>query len=120
MILRPLLFRSIKNIGLAKLNYSNKPKDLVFFINDMAICWHPEKKFPYECSKPLPKIEAKAESILKITPDEVNKVYQREPPRACPTVADELARITYTTKHIWFPRSRDKKAKKTIPNRPYL
>jgi len=35
-------------------------------------------------------------------------------------VVEELAKITYTTKHRWYPRSRDKRAKDTEPDRPYL
>lgn len=32
----------------------------------------------------------------------------------------ELMNLTSTTKHRWFPRSRDKRAKNTPMDRPYL
>jgi len=38
-----------------------------------------------------------------------------------PEVArQELMQLTHTTKHRWFPRARDRKAKQTPMDRPYL
>uniref|UniRef100_A0A6V7M7U4 Large ribosomal subunit protein mL42 n=1 Tax=Bracon brevicornis TaxID=1563983 RepID=A0A6V7M7U4_9HYME len=84
----------------------------------MAVCWHPEPKFPYEFSKPLPAPQPVEESVLKITEAEAYKVWS--PPQSTAQIAEELARKTYTCKHRWFPRARDKRAKKTKPDRPYL
>ncbi|XP_011310171.1 39S ribosomal protein L42, mitochondrial [Fopius arisanus] len=118
MFSRSFLWRSIGTFGNSRVNYSGKPKELVFFIDNMAICWHPEPKFPYECSKPLPEIEKPPESVLKISEEESYKVWS--PQKKVQVIAEEMARKTHTTKHIWFPRARDKRAKKTQPDRPYL
>ncbi|XP_008543362.1 39S ribosomal protein L42, mitochondrial [Microplitis demolitor] len=118
MSFRQSLFRSLRNYCHRR-NYSDKPDELIIFKNDMAICWHPEPKFPYECSKPLPKVITPPKSILKTSEEEAFKMFTR-PEKPPEVMADELAKMTYTTKHIWFPRARDKKAKKTEPDRPYL
>ena len=111
------LFRSLHKQSLAR-TYSKVPPELVVFMDDrMVVCWHPEQPFPYECSKPLPVVEAKPESVLKIGDTEVNEVFRRKRTELVP---EELAKLTYTTKHRWYPRARDKKAKTTLPDRPYL
>lgn len=85
----------------------------------IIVCWHPEKPFPYECSKPLPEeIPVQSKTILKMEDkEEIYRVFRHKSEEL---VRRELMNITYTTKHRWFPRSRDAKAKKTKPNRPYL
>ncbi|XKL64277.1 hypothetical protein PGB90_004363 [Kerria lacca] len=83
----------------------------------VIVCWHPEKSFPYECSKPLPEEESTSKSILKMEKEEVYKLLSNKKQEF---VREELQKLTYTTKHRWFPRARDKKAKNTPMNRPYL
>ncbi|XP_065207009.1 large ribosomal subunit protein mL42 [Planococcus citri] len=85
----------------------------------VIVCWHPEKPFPYECSKPLPVQDAKpSKTILKMEDkEEVYRVFRNKNEEM---VRQELMKLTFTTKHRWYPRSRDSKAKKTRPNRPYL
>lgn len=81
------------------------------------ICWHPEPCFPYDCSRPLPE-EQETHSTLQIQSlDEVRSVFKEKKPEF---VRQELMSLTHTTKHRWFPRSRDKYAKKTPPDREYL
>ncbi|PSN38916.1 hypothetical protein C0J52_11863 [Blattella germanica] len=81
------------------------------------VCWHPEPHFPYECSRPLPDIQ-ETHSLLKVQNlDEVRSVFKEKKEEF---VRQELMNITYTTKHRWFPRSRDKYAKNTPPDREYL
>lgn len=98
--------------------YSTLPSEAVIFMEDdrMVVCWHPEKPFPYECSLPLPE-EKPDISVLCIGDKDVTEVFRKKKPYQ---VVEELAKITYTTKHRWYPRSRDKRAKKTEPDRPYL
>ncbi|EZA55880.1 hypothetical protein DMN91_010857 [Ooceraea biroi] len=98
--------------------YSTLPSEAVIFMEDdtMVVCWHPEQPFPYECSLPLPEEKSDA-NVLRIGNKEVGEVFWRKKPFE---VVEELARVTYTTKHRWYPRSRDKKARKTVPDRPYL
>jgi large subunit ribosomal protein L42 len=81
------------------------------------VCWHPEPRFPYECSRPLPP-EQETHATLKIQSlNEVRSVFVEKKQEF---VRQELMSLTYTTKHRWFPRSRDKYAKKTPPDREYL
>ncbi|XP_017146236.1 39S ribosomal protein L42, mitochondrial [Drosophila miranda] len=83
------------------------------------VAWHPETAFPYEHSKPLPKVvEAQTSAVIKET---ALKTAMQGFKRKHPEVARyELSKLTHTTKHRWFPRARDKKAKKTPMDRPYL
>ena len=81
------------------------------------VCWHPEPQFPYECSRPLPDTQ-EVHSVLKVQDlEEVRSVFREKKEEF---VRQELMNITYTTKHRWFPRARDKYAKNTPPDREYL
>lgn len=83
------------------------------------VAWHPEPDFPYECTKPLPVAsEKQSASLIK---DEALCSAMSAFKEKRPEVArEELMRLTHTTKHRWFPRSRDKRAKSTPMDRPYL
>ncbi|XP_016973585.1 39S ribosomal protein L42, mitochondrial [Drosophila rhopaloa] len=83
------------------------------------VAWHPETPVPYENTQPLPKIaEVQSSSVVK---ESALKTAMRAFKSQHPEVArQELMQLTHTTKHRWFPRSRDKKAKKTPMDRPYL
>ncbi|KAL7635247.1 UNVERIFIED_CONTAM: hypothetical protein RMT77_014234 [Armadillidium vulgare] len=87
---------------------------------NVVVCWHPEPKFPYECSRPLP-LETKEENVLKFKFDENMKdTFRKIHPYF---ESKQLREMTYTTKHIWFP-SKDRKLikfKKKMPrDREYL
>uniref|UniRef100_A0A1B0D1D3 Large ribosomal subunit protein mL42 n=2 Tax=Phlebotomus papatasi TaxID=29031 RepID=A0A1B0D1D3_PHLPP len=84
------------------------------------VAWHPKPEFPYEFSKPIPPaIERDNSSLLR--DNAVNTAMQAFKTKHPEVAREELMRLTYTTKHRWFPRSRDKKAKKDTPmDRPYL
>lgn len=98
--------------------YSKLPPELTVFMDDnMVVCWHPEQPFPYEYSKPLPVRLPEPESVLKIGEKEIKAVFRKENKAILP---EELAKITYTAKHRWYPRARSKKAKKTVPDRPFM
>lgn len=76
------------------------------------VCWHPEQPFPYEHSKPIvrPDPELKeSDSALKVQVrlDHKHRYRQLNKPPF-----EELQEITYTTKHQWYPNSKDKYAKK--------
>lgn len=83
------------------------------------VAWHPDVQFPYELSKPIPtKVEQSSSAVIE---ESAMNVAQRAFKTVHPEVArQELQRLTFTTKHRWYPRSRDKKAKKTESDRPYL
>ncbi|KRT80076.1 hypothetical protein AMK59_6620 [Oryctes borbonicus] len=71
-------------------------------------------------TKPLPETSSTKEehTVLKtsFTP-QLQEVFNKKSPEIA---RQELMNITYTTKHRWFPRARDKKAKKTPMDREYL
>nr|XP_023019361.1 39S ribosomal protein L42, mitochondrial [Leptinotarsa decemlineata] len=99
---------------------SNKdPKIVPIDEGSTLLAWHPKKDFPYECTKPLPeKVEFAEASVLKTTlTPEVMSIFNKKTPEQA---RQELMNITHTTKHRWFPRARDKRAKKTPMDRPYL
>lgn len=98
--------------------YSTLPTEAIMFVEDeMVVCWHPEKPFPYECSLSLPEKKLITDSVLCIGDKDVADIFRKKKPHM---VIEDLAKITYTCKHRWYPRSRDKKAKMTEPDRPYL
>ncbi|XP_058798080.1 large ribosomal subunit protein mL42 [Phymastichus coffea] len=118
MNLNVRLFRSLYQHSLTRAYGTKLPSELVVFMDDiMVVCWHPEQPFPYKYSKPLPEKQPEPESVLKVGDTEVRKMFR---PRRDDLIPEELAKITYTCKHQWYPRARDKKAKKTVPDRPYL
>lgn len=83
------------------------------------VAWHPKNDFPYECTKPLPEKKLiESTSVLKtaVTPELLSVFHKKTPEQA----RQELMNITFTTKHRWFPRARDKRAKKTPMDREYL
>ncbi|XP_014472997.1 PREDICTED: 39S ribosomal protein L42, mitochondrial [Dinoponera quadriceps] len=116
--MNPVL-RTIRVYSARHVKYSTLPSEAVIFMgNDMVACWHPDKPFPYECSLPLP--EEKHEdnsSVLKVGEKDIAEIFKKKKDFM---VIDELTKLTYTTKHRWFPRSRDKKPKDLLPDRPYL
>lgn len=83
------------------------------------VSWHPKPEFPYELSRPIPRIEQRDQSaiIKESTINTAMKAFNTKHPEVA---RQELSKITFTTKHRWFPRARDKKAKKTPMDRPFL
>lgn len=98
------------------------PDELVVPMDrDMIVCWHPEKAFPYEYSLPIPQEvdTMKQNEFLRVGQKDVEKVFHKE--KDSNLLAQELAKITYTTKHRWFPKKSNLKSKEKIePDRPYL
>uniref|UniRef100_A0A0A9XKY5 Large ribosomal subunit protein mL42 n=1 Tax=Lygus hesperus TaxID=30085 RepID=A0A0A9XKY5_LYGHE len=80
------------------------------------VAWHPEKPVPYECTKPMPTVAPQPPQILRM--NDCSEVMKKKKELE---IVKELAAITYTTKHRWFPRgNRFKRMKKVTPNREYL
>lgn len=81
--------------------------------------WHPKKAIPYELTRPLPKAsEQNTVTLMREEKlEEALKAHKHEYPDK---VRRELSQLTFTTKHRWFPRARDRKAKKTEMDRTYL
>ena len=67
-------------------------------------CWHPPPKFPYEMTRGLPVQERAASSPLKVTvTEDMKELYHHKHERFA---RRDLMRITWTTKHKWFPSKR--------------
>ena len=98
---------SVQSIGLSK--------DETTFV-----AWHPNRRdFPYEFSLPIPTVqEQQSASLLK--EKAVLTAYNAFKSKHPEVARQELMKMTYTTKHRWYPRSRDKRAKNTPMDRPYL
>ncbi|CAN8017377.1 unnamed protein product [Ixodes persulcatus] len=69
------------------------------------VCWHPEPEFPYEHTKPLPKVDPElneGDSALKLQVrlDNINRSYRNER-----LEIEALTKLTYTTKHRWYPKN---------------
>lgn len=100
---------------------SSNLKNRVVVTDDEStfVVWHPPEDFPYECTKPLPeKAYVEDTSVLKVQlTDELKEIFNKKTEEQA---RQELMNITHTTKHRWFHRPRDKKAKKTPMDREYL
>ncbi|XP_014280332.1 large ribosomal subunit protein mL42 [Halyomorpha halys] len=81
------------------------------------VCWHPEKMYPYEFTKPMPEYVSQPR-ILKTSKEEAMKLISKK--GTDKEIAEECAKLTNTTFHRWLPRSRDKKVRKIPPQRPFL
>ncbi|CAK1544526.1 unnamed protein product [Leptosia nina] len=82
------------------------------------VALHKENEFPYELSQPLPEETNEDKSVLRMSDySEVKRVFKEMKPEFA---RQQLSSMTLTTTHRWFPRSRDKRAKTTEMNRPYL
>ncbi|XP_048741278.1 39S ribosomal protein L42, mitochondrial-like [Ostrea edulis] len=93
---------------------STKPSVTLSADESMVICLHPEAKFPYECTKPMPRDTAdmsKGDSPLKIQYLQDHKLRHRPDG---PTVS-ELANIFYDTKHQFNPKQRQRRRMRNIP-----
>lgn len=86
--------------------------------NSTFVAWHPEVDFPYECSKPMPPKAIPNSSLIK--EEALNSATRAFINKKPELARQELSQITYTTQHKWYPRSRDKRAKKTPMDREYL
>lgn len=84
----------------------------------LFVAWHPTSEFPYEHSLPLPPPSIPTSTLLK---DEAIQTAMQAFSNKRPEIARlELMKLTNTSKHTWKPRQRDRKAKKTPPDREYL
>lgn len=122
------LFSKSANINIVKY-YSTKSTatgnwglvDKIALTNDgkTFVAWHPKPEFPYELSRPIPIVEQRDKSAV-IKESAINTAMEAFSKKHPEIARQEMSKITFTTKHKWFPRARDKKAKKTPMDRPYL
>ena len=84
----------------------------------MIVCWHPEPKFPYEHTRPLPTQSVETDSKLKVQAvEDMKELYHHKPERL---QRRDLMRLTWTTKHMWFSNTYWRKQRKDPKERPYL
>jgi len=84
----------------------------------MIVCWHPEPKFPYEYTRPLPAQSVETDSKLKVQAvEDMKELYHHKPERL---QRRDLMRLTWTTKHMWFSNTYWRKQRKDPKERPYL
>ncbi|XP_026474700.1 39S ribosomal protein L42, mitochondrial [Ctenocephalides felis] len=126
MALRLSLINSVSNYNCfaiaGRLLSSNRIQrlrhvDKVILTDDLTtfVAWHPKKDFSFEFSRPLPDENVDNNLSLKCTL--TKNTFKNLHPEI---TRQELVRITHTSKHIWYPRSRDKRAKNTPMDRKYL
>lgn len=118
VLLRTFHF-AVRNKSASLLSVCNFSKITITDDGSTFVALHPEQKFPYELSKPMPIEEVRTKnSPLKMDDrEEVMRVFKDISPD---TARENLMKMTLTTKHHWFPRSRDKKKKLTPMDRTYL
>ncbi|CAD7014630.1 39S ribosomal protein L42, mitochondrial isoform X1 [Ceratitis capitata] len=85
----------------------------------VAVAWHPDLEFPYELTKPLPNA-ATIQNEALVKENSLRTAMSAFKNKKPEIARQEIMQLTHTTKHRWFPRSRDKRAKNTPMDRPYL
>ncbi|KAF6031163.1 hypothetical protein EB796_010521 [Bugula neritina] len=78
---------------------------------DVVLFWHPEKKMPFELSKPMPRNQqalAMGDSPLKV------KRVRSDTSQVGPT-NEQLSEMFFVTKHEWRLRPQLKRAKTNTP-----
>ncbi|CAA9995224.1 unnamed protein product [Nesidiocoris tenuis] len=74
------------------------------------VCWHPPTPYPYEFTRPMPLPKTdKPSTVLKT--DDFSAVTRKK--KDLQNVF-ELAELTRTTKHRWFPQRSSIKKKKIV------
>ncbi|CAH1099918.1 unnamed protein product [Psylliodes chrysocephalus] len=110
---------NLTRLILTRFQSTSQQRIVVTDDGNTIVAWHPKEDFPYECTRPLPDEQTiETDSVLKttVTP-ELLSIFNKKTPEQS---RQELMNITHTTKHRWFPRARDKRAKKTPMDREYL
>ncbi|KAK3857479.1 hypothetical protein Pcinc_036270 [Petrolisthes cinctipes] len=84
------------------------------------VCWHPEPLIPYQCTMPLPEAPPESDTILKVQDkQEMKQLFNKT--QHPYFINKALRELTYTTKHVWFPRPDKRYFKKGVrKSREYL
>ena len=102
-------------------NQSARNKDEKVVFNEdgsIIVCWHPEPKFPYEYSRPLPEKKLETDSKLKVQAvEDMKDLYHHKPERL---QIRDLMRLTWTTKQRWWGNTYWRRGRKDPKERPYL
>ncbi|XP_058054197.1 large ribosomal subunit protein mL42 [Anopheles bellator] len=115
-----LTLKQYENVQVAQGNHLETVQQVsVVEGGKMFVAWHPKPDFPYEFSKPI-DVPSPAQTANLVRDDIITNSRAALKAKHPEFVRQELSKLTFTTKHRWFPRARDKKAKKTPMDRPYL
>ncbi|CAB3378251.1 Hypothetical predicted protein [Cloeon dipterum] len=78
------------------------------------VCWHPKQPLKYEHTKPI-------SAEMERNPGVLNEVDMKLLQKDVPTdlMIAELKALTYTTKHIWYPKNEPRR-QKPIRTRKYM
>lgn len=85
----------------------------------MFVAVHPNSEVPYEMSRPLP-LSKNSDSGSLLKQSSLDSAMSAFKSKSAAVAVQELAQMTHTTRHRWYPRSRDKRAKNTPMDRKYL
>merc|ERR1712083_386804 len=69
----------------------------------VIVFWHPEPKFPYEYTQPIPRNIPTEQTMQVQAVQDMKELYHHKPERLA---RRDLMRITWTSKHRWFGKSR--------------
>merc|ERR1711974_149040 len=72
----------------------------------IIICWHPEPKFPYEFTQPVPRSIPTQQTMKVQAVADMKELYHHKDERL---QRRDLMRLTWTTKHRWFGQSSPRK-----------
>jgi len=84
-------------------------EEQVVVTNDGTVvaCWHPAPQFPRALTRPIPRSQLQTDtpaSPLKVqVTEEMKELYHHKPERF---QRRDLMRLTWSTKHRWFPSRR--------------
>merc|ERR1712088_833423 len=77
----------------------------------VIVCWHPEPKFPYEFTQPIPRNIPTEQTMQVQAIEDMKELYHHKPERFA---RRDLMRLTWTSKHRWFGKSRAQQLRKVI------
>merc|ERR1712083_196122 len=69
----------------------------------VIVCWHPEPKFPYELTQPIPRNIPTEQTMQVQAVEDMKELYHHKNERLA---RRDLMRLTWTSKHRWFGKSR--------------
>ncbi|KAK4291447.1 hypothetical protein Pmani_035730 [Petrolisthes manimaculis] len=112
---------SVSSVRELKKMFGNEESVILTQDGSTIVCWHPQPIIPYQCTMPLPDAPPESDTILKVQ-DKEDKMKQLFNKKQHPFFINKALReLTYTTKHIWFPKPDKRYFKKGVrKSREYL
>ena len=127
VISRPVsMFSSVLSRSSSSSSESSYREEKIAVTDDGTIiaCWHPPPKFPYSMTRPIPRSDKDGDvtSPLKVqVTEDMKELYHHKHERFH---RRDLMRITWSTKHRWFPNRqrqwKEQDEKKNPREKPYM